>query len=218
MVRNRDLSNGFGYKTKEKVVTPLVVNKNSLLGRYGEEMVRRGNFGHNDDFIALFGQIEQYKIELQGIYSDRTNFCALIRKDDETAIYKIVNVPAFIESEKREKDIKKNIKSIEQKILRLEPIIDQAVVELPELVIEPTLRGLRFLRDKQTDRLVRLERHLKSETERLLARPKSKLSDVLSSPEIMALKAQTEEQTKEIDAKVAVIDKFIKELEEAYAT
>jgi len=217
MVRNRDLSNGFGYKKKEKV-TPLVVNKNSLLGRYGEEMVRRGNFGHNDEFIALFGQIEQHRIELQGLYSDRTNFCALIRKDDETAIYKIVNVPAFIESEKREKAIQKSIKSIEQKISRLEPIIDQAVVELPELVVEPTLHGLQLLRNKQLDRGVRLERHLKNETERLLSRPKSKLADVLSSPEIVALKTQTEEQTKEIYSKVAVIDKFIKQLEEAYAT
>ena len=217
MVRNRDLSNGFGYKKKEKV-TPLVANKNSLLGRYGEEMVRRGNFGHNDEFVALFGQIEQHRIDLQGLYSARTSLCALIRKDDETAIYKIVNVPAFIESEKREKAIQKSIKSIEQKISRLEPIIDQAVIELPELVIEPTLRGLRFLRDKQTDRLVRLERHLKTETERLLARPKSKLADVLSSPEITSLRGQAEEQTKEIDAKVDVIDKFIKQLEEAYAT
>ena len=217
MVRNRDLSNGFGYRRKEKVM-PLVANKNSLLGRYGEEMVRRGNFGHADEFIALFGQIEQHRIDLQGLYSARTSLCALIRKDDETAIYKIVNVPAFIESEKREKAIQKSIKSIEQKISRLEPIIDQAVIELPELVIEPTLHGLRFLRDKQTDRLVRLERRLTSETERLLARPKAKLADVLASPEIVALKAQTEEQTKEIDAKVAVIDKFIKQLEEAYAT
>ena len=215
MVRNRDLSKGFGYKKKEKPPEP---NKNGLLRRFGEEMVRRGNFGHNDDFIALFGQVEQDKIELQGLYSNRTKFCALIKNDNNTAIYKIIDIPAFNDSERREKAIQKNIALAEQKISQLEPIIDQAIAELPELVIEPTLRGLQLLRNRQNDRVIRLERHLKTETERLLARPKAKLADVLASPEIVALKAQTEEQTKEIDAKVAVIDKFIKRLEEAYAT
>jgi len=187
--------------------------KYGLVRRYCNEKLLRGNFGSDDEIVALAAQIQQQEMDLAQLYSERMRLCSLERDPrngrDDTACFIINDVDAFAASEEREKNLKKEIKHLESQFEKIESIVEQAVIELPRLVICPTIAGLIDLKYKAQNQAIKQERHLSATVEKLISRPRAKLDDVLKSQEIVDLKARTEDDIKQLQSKIAIIDKYI---------